>query len=381
MVAACDRRAGREGRRTRAGSRSTRSSCPSAATRRCSAWLRWPCPTRTRRTACAPRCSTRSSDDPPDPAPLARVLADPDGGGRGARRPPGRGDPAPDLGHRGHQRVRHPGGGGLPRASATRRATSRWCGRCCGVRLKGSRGLHEVGPPPAHRAAARVRGATTRGCCLRSATRSSAGSTSAAGSSGRARSAARSRTSSDERDARPRLRAAAAARPAERARRARWRASWSSGASRWPARWTARPATCSPTRRSIELARRAPRDRERPRADPRAAAPDAPPPRRRGCSRRSRAGATREAPPPPPEPPPRDPADAPLVSLAQALVRHRSMEEGVAVELIATQAELAALVSRAAPRRGRRPRPRGPRLAPRAGRRRAARAGGRAAAR
>ena len=33
------------------------------------------------------------------------------------------------------------------------------------------------------------------------------------------------------------------------------------------------------------------------------------------------------------------------MSLAQALVRHRSMEEGVAVELIATQAELAALVS------------------------------------
>jgi ribonuclease D len=33
------------------------------------------------------------------------------------------------------------------------------------------------------------------------------------------------------------------------------------------------------------------------------------------------------------------------VSLAQALVRHRSMEEGVAVELIATQAELSMLVS------------------------------------
>jgi ribonuclease D len=56
-------------------------------------------------------------------------------------------------------------------------------------------------------------------------------------------------------------------------------------------------------------------------------------------------GRSREAPPAPPEPGPREPADAPLVSLAQALVRHRSMEEGVAVELIATQAELAALVS------------------------------------
>jgi ribonuclease D len=56
-------------------------------------------------------------------------------------------------------------------------------------------------------------------------------------------------------------------------------------------------------------------------------------------------GRQREAPPPPPAPPQREPADAPLVSLAQALVRQRSMEEGVAVELIATQAELAALVS------------------------------------
>jgi ribonuclease D len=32
------------------------------------------------------------------------------------------------------------------------------------------------------------------------------------------------------------------------------------------------------------------------------------------------------------------------VALAQALVRHRSMQEGVAVELIATQSELAELV-------------------------------------
>jgi ribonuclease D len=56
-------------------------------------------------------------------------------------------------------------------------------------------------------------------------------------------------------------------------------------------------------------------------------------------------GRERPAPPPPPEPPGRDPADAPLVSLAQALVRHRSVQEGVAVELIATQPELSTLVS------------------------------------
>jgi ribonuclease D len=58
-----------------------------------------------------------------------------------------------------------------------------------------------------------------------------------------------------------------------------------------------------------------------------------------------RRGRDRQAPPPPPEPPGRDPADAPLVSLAQALVRQRSVEEGVAVELIATQSELSALVT------------------------------------
>jgi ribonuclease D len=56
-------------------------------------------------------------------------------------------------------------------------------------------------------------------------------------------------------------------------------------------------------------------------------------------------GAQREAPPPPAEPPGRDSRDAPLVSLAQALVRHRSQESGVAVELIATQSELSALVN------------------------------------
>jgi ribonuclease D len=61
-------------------------------------------------------------------------------------------------------------------------------------------------------------------------------------------------------------------------------------------------------------------------------------------------GKRREPPPPPPEPPRRDSREAPLVALAQALVRHRSLESGIAVELIATQAELASLV--AALRRG-----------------------------
>ncbi len=55
-------------------------------------------------------------------------------------------------------------------------------------------------------------------------------------------------------------------------------------------------------------------------------------------------GRRREPPPAPPEPRPRDPRDAPLIALAQAVVRHRSQETGVAAELIATQSELAALV-------------------------------------
>ena len=61
-------------------------------------------------------------------------------------------------------------------------------------------------------------------------------------------------------------------------------------------------------------------------------------------------GRRREPPPPPAPAPQRESRDAPLVAVAQALVRHRSQESGVAVELIATQSELASLV--AARRRG-----------------------------
>jgi ribonuclease D len=56
-------------------------------------------------------------------------------------------------------------------------------------------------------------------------------------------------------------------------------------------------------------------------------------------------GRRRDPPPAPPEPPRRDSREAPLVALAQALVRHRSLESGIAVELIATQGELASLVA------------------------------------
>jgi ribonuclease D len=62
--------------------------------------------------------------------------------------------------------------------------------------------------------------------------------------------------------------------------------------------------------------------------------------------RREPPSASRGAPPP-------DPAGAPAVALASALVRHRSLESGVAVQLIVTQPELVRLVDDL--RQGRRP--------------------------
>ena len=61
-------------------------------------------------------------------------------------------------------------------------------------------------------------------------------------------------------------------------------------------------------------------------------------------------GAEREPPPAPPEPSRTAPEDAPLVALAQALVRRASLHTSVGVELIATQAELVRTVEAA--RRG-----------------------------
>jgi ribonuclease D len=61
-------------------------------------------------------------------------------------------------------------------------------------------------------------------------------------------------------------------------------------------------------------------------------------------------GRCAQPPAPPPEAPRRDPREAPLVSLAQGLVRQRALDHGVAAELIATQADLTAVVASA--RRG-----------------------------
>ena len=103
------------------------------------------------------------------------------------------------------------------------------------------------------------------------------------------------------------------------------------------------PGSVLPDQALIELARRTPRDKhglEQIRGLPPQTL------HRRGDALLGaiERGRSRRPPAAPDEPPPRDPGDAPLISLAQALVRHRSMESGVAVELIATQSELSALV-------------------------------------
>jgi ribonuclease D len=103
------------------------------------------------------------------------------------------------------------------------------------------------------------------------------------------------------------------------------------------------PGAVLPDQALVELARRTPRDKnglEQIRGLPPQTL------HRRGDELVAAIARGRDRPPPeaPPEPSPRDPGDAPLVSLAQALVRHRSMESGVAVELIATQSELATLI-------------------------------------
>jgi ribonuclease D len=153
---------------------------------------------------------------------------------------------------------------------------------------------------------------------------------------------------SDERDAQrsyerlPRLGRLSEAARAVALELAEWREEQARAADR-------APGSVLPDQALVEIARRTPRDKhglEQIRGLP----PQTLHRRADALVAAIERGRQRSAPPPPAEPPAREPADAPLVSLAQALVRHRSNESGVAVELIATQAELAALVS--AVRRG-----------------------------
>jgi len=104
------------------------------------------------------------------------------------------------------------------------------------------------------------------------------------------------------------------------------------------------PAFVIPDQALMELARRRPQDHsalENIRGLPQQTLHK----RGREVTEQIRQGLGEEPPPPPPKAPKRDPSETPLVSLAQAVVRHRSRESGVATELIATQAELAALVA------------------------------------
>ncbi|HYI36403.1 MAG TPA: HRDC domain-containing protein [Thermoleophilaceae bacterium] len=103
------------------------------------------------------------------------------------------------------------------------------------------------------------------------------------------------------------------------------------------------PASVLPDQVLVELARRTPKDRaglDNIRGLPQQTQ------HRRGAElvEQIAIGREEEPPPPPAAAPKRDSAEAPLISLAQAVVRHRSRESGVATELIATQSELASLV-------------------------------------
>ena len=147
---------------------------------------------------------------------------------------------------------------------------------------------------------------------------------------------------SDERDARrsferlPRLGRLSEAARGVAFELAEWREDEARGADR-------APGSVLPDQALVELARRTPSDK-RGLEQIRGLPPQTLHRRADSLLAGIERGRSRSAPPPPSEPPARDPGDAPLVSLAQALVRHRSMESGVAVELIATQSELSALI-------------------------------------
>ena len=163
------------------------------------------------------------------------------------------------------------------------------------------------------------------------------------GSSGRARNAGWWRRRGDERTPeRAYERLPKLGRLDERGRAvARRLCDWRDGVAREMDR---PPSFVAPDQVVVELARRPPKDRgalENIRGLPQQTL------HRRGAElvagdrARPRGGGASSS----PKPPKRDPSEAPLVSLAQAVVRHRSRESGVATELIATQSELTALVA------------------------------------
>ena len=280
-------------------------------------------------------------EDELDPSPLAARARRPGGRGAGARRAPGRRDPAAQPGTR-----RSP-------TSSTRRSAAGFLGfgnqegyeslvrKVLRVKLKGSEGFTKWDRRPLTAQQLEYAGDDAR--LLLALGEEMEQRLEERGRLEWAREECRALEEvRDERDAErsyerlPRLgRLSDAARAVAR-ELVEWREEEARAADR-------PPGSVLPDQALIELARRDPA--RQATASSRSAAC-----RRRRftgagthCWRPSLAAASAR-PRPPPEPAPRDPADAPLVSLAQALVRHRSMESGVAVELIATQSELASLV-------------------------------------
>ena len=115
------------------------------------------------------------------PRAARRGARRPGGGDPRARRPPGRGDPAPGVEHDVHQRVRHAGRGrlrGLLRAGGLQRPAAR---RAADPAAQDGE-LHALGRAAADRRAAALRARRRRAPAWRWPTRSPGGSTSAGGS-------------------------------------------------------------------------------------------------------------------------------------------------------------------------------------------------------
>ena len=209
--------------------------------------------------------------DPPDFSPARARARRPGRRGGDARRAPGRGDPAP---HAGTPRSRNifdtqVAAGFL--GFGNQEGYESLVRKVLDGEAEGQRGLHALGPRPL--TPQQLEYAADDARLLLALGEELERRLEERGRLEWAREESRAlEESTDERDAGALLRAAAAARPAERGGARRWRASWSSGARTRRARdGPRRRARCCPTRRSIELARRDARATARPRADPRPA--------------------------------------------------------------------------------------------------------------
>ena len=244
---------------------------------------------------------------------------------------------------RGDADLRHPDRRRLRRPARPRPATTRCCARCSASACR---------RPPATRAGTAARSTPSssptraRTCCTCSSSPpSSSGACATASRLGWAIEECRYLETRDRRPRRRhRLRAAAARQLAE-PERARDRArAGRAGASRSPSARTGRSRPCSTTPRwsSWQSGRRAaPRQLEGVRGvNPGSL-------RRRGDDLLAAIARGAARPPIPVEAERREPStplDGPQIALAEALVRARALEAGLAYELIAARADLAAIV-------------------------------------